>query len=55
MQAGCITCHSGVAVGGSMFQKFGMTVDYRTLTKSKANDEGKKQITKKEEDKDFLK
>lgn len=55
MEAGCITCHSGVAVGGSMLQKFGMTLDYRTLTKSKLNDEGKKQVSKLEDDKDFFK
>ena len=32
-----------------------MTVDYRTLTKNKANDEGKKADYKKRRDKDFFK
>lgn len=52
---GCIACHSGVALGGSSFQKFGVFGDYRTYTKSKTNDEGRKKITKQEADKDFFK
>lgn len=52
---GCIACHSGVALGGSSFQKFGVFGDYRTFTMSKTNDEGRKKITKQEADKDFFK
>lgn len=52
---GCIACHAGPVLGGSMFQKFGVFGDYRTFTKSKVNDEGRKKITKLESDKDFFK
>jgi cytochrome c peroxidase len=55
MDVGCITCHIGQGLGGSMFQKFGVHADYRTFTKSTVNDEGRKQHTKVEGDKDFFK
>ena len=55
VKSGCISCHSGMLVGGSMFQKFGMANDYRPLTGSKGNDEGRKAVTKRDEDKDFFK
>jgi cytochrome c peroxidase len=55
VKTGCISCHSGMLVGGSMFQKFGMANDYRPLTGSKGNDEGRKAVTKRDEDKDFFK
>jgi len=55
MDVGCTTCHTGVNVGGDMFQKFGLNVDYRTLTKSKVNDEGRKGVTNLEADKDMFK
>jgi cytochrome c peroxidase len=53
---GCGGCHSGVTVGGQMFQKFGVTADYWTLTGSKevelfkGRDKGKFQDTKNEAD-----
>jgi cytochrome c peroxidase len=53
---GCGGCHSGVTVGGQMYQKFGVTADYWTLTGSKENDilkgrdKGRFHDTKKEED-----
>ncbi len=55
MDVGCTTCHAGAGVGGAMFQKFGVYADYRTFTKSKVNDEGKKKESKQEADKDFFK
>ncbi len=55
MDAGCITCHNGPAVGGTMMQKFALFGDYRELTHSKGNDEGLKKQTKKESDKDMFK
>ncbi len=55
MQVGCIQCHIGVGVGGGLFQKFGLYVDYRTLTHSTTNDEGKKKLTNQESDKDVFK
>ena len=35
MAIGCSGCHSGVLVGGQMYQKFGLTQDYWNLTGSK--------------------
>jgi cytochrome c peroxidase len=37
---GCINCHNGVAVGGGMFQKFGVYEDYWKETKSAKLDSG---------------
>ncbi|MBS1601477.1 MAG: c-type cytochrome, partial [Bacteroidetes bacterium] len=48
-------CHNGVGVGGGIFQKFGLVTDYRTLTHSQMNDEGRKQVTHNEQDKDVFK
>ncbi|HWA11574.1 MAG TPA: cytochrome c peroxidase, partial [Burkholderiales bacterium] len=56
MATGCAGCHNGVTVGGTMFQKFGITADYWTLTGSqeidlfKGRDRGKFQDTKDEAD-----
>lgn len=53
--SGCTSCHNGVDIGGGTMQKFGLVTDYRTLTHSKINDEGRKQVTRKEQDKDLFK
>lgn len=53
--AGCTSCHNGVDIGGGIMQKFGLVTDYRTLTMSQSNDEGRKQVTNKEQDKDVFK
>jgi len=56
MSFGCSGCHSGVTVGGQMYQKFGLTQDYWELTGSKeidifkARDKGRFQDTKNESD-----
>jgi cytochrome c peroxidase len=56
MSFGCAGCHSGITVGGQMYQKFGLTQDYWTLTGSveielfKARDKGRFQDTKNEAD-----
>lgn len=56
INTGCAGCHSGVTVGGQMYQKFGITQDYWTLTGStekeifKGRDKGRFQDTKKDED-----
>ncbi|AEV99619.1 cytochrome-c peroxidase [Niastella koreensis] len=55
VQSGCTGCHNGVGVGGGTLQKFGLVTDYRTLTNSQMSDEGKKQVTHKEQDKDVFK
>lgn len=54
-ESGCTSCHNGVGAGGGIMQKFGLVTDYRTLTKSQANDEGRKQVTHKDQDKDVFK
>ena len=48
---GCVACHSGVAVGGQMMQKFGLYGNYWEHTKSKNIDNGLYDITKNEADK----
>ena len=56
MSIGCAGCHNGVVVGGQMYQKFGLTQDYWTLTGSqevelfKGRDKGRFQDTKNEAD-----
>jgi cytochrome c peroxidase len=55
INTGCPSCHHGVAVGGSTLQRFGIVTDYRSLTKSKINDEGRETVTKKPADKDVFK
>lgn len=50
MDNGCVTCHSGVAIGGQMMQKFGVYGGYASLTKSKKIDKGLYDRTKKEGD-----
>lgn len=48
---GCVTCHSGVAIGGQMLQKFGVYGDYWDYTRSKNIDLGRYEVTKDENDK----
>ncbi|MCB9262829.1 MAG: cytochrome-c peroxidase [Flavobacteriales bacterium] len=55
VKVGCTACHNGSLMGGNMFQKFGVYSDYRTLTNSKVNDEGRKKVTNQEADKDMFK
>jgi cytochrome c peroxidase len=55
MDKGCIACHSGIALGGSTFQKFGIYGDYWKETKSAKIDEGKSTVTKNPSDKSFFK
>ncbi|MCL2075442.1 MAG: cytochrome-c peroxidase [Betaproteobacteria bacterium] len=52
---GCIACHQGVNVGGNIFQKFGVMLDYfadRPITKA---DLGRFNVTGREEDKHVFK
>jgi len=44
VETGCTTCHMGVTVGGSMFQKLGLVKPYET------EDEGRKAVTGKDAD-----
>lgn len=55
MDKGCITCHIGVALGGSFFQKFGLYGDYWELTKSENIDHGLYDLTGKDSDKFMFK
>lgn len=45
VNVGCTNCHSGVAVGGNMIQKFGVFHDYWTYTQSNHIDQGKMNVT----------
>ena len=48
---GCISCHNGVNIGGNLYQKMGVMKEYKT----KLNNLGRYNVTKKEEDKYFFK
>ena len=47
---GCVSCHSGISLGGESLQKFGVYGNYWELTKSKNIDKGLFDITKKPDD-----
>ena len=49
IKLGCPTCHTGVAVGGSVFQKLGLVKEYPGLT-----DNGRFDATKDEKDKHYF-
>lgn len=51
IEVGCVSCHNGTLVGGTMYQKFGIYEPYWKYTKSESIDEGRYAVTKKEEDK----
>ena len=55
MDNGGITCHSGIAIGGQMMQKFGVYSNYWEATKSKKIDNGLFDRTKIETDKYLFK
>lgn len=55
VEAGCTTCHNGVGIGGGTLQRFGLVTDYRSLTRSRLNDEGRKAVTQYAADKDVFK
>ena len=55
LDVGCTNCHNGAAVGGNMLMKFGVHEDFRRLTGSSASDEGRKQVTGAEADRDLFK
>lgn len=46
VDTGCAACHNGVAVGGGMYQKFGLKEDYWNETRSKVIDKGRFDVTK---------
>jgi len=55
-QYGCIACHSGVNIGGHMYQKMGLVHDYfKDRGNISKEDYGRYNVTKKEADKHFFK
>src|SRR5215472_904814 len=46
IKTGCAACHSGVGIGGGMYQKFGILEDYWTATGSQTIDKGRADVTK---------
>ena len=55
LDSGCVACHNGVGVGGGTLQKFGFFTDYRTLTHSRVDDQGRFKVTGVKSDKDVFK
>lgn len=56
IDAGCTTCHNGIAVGGSIFQKFPLYGDeYMSFTGSTREDRGMMEVSQKESDKFIFK
>lgn len=49
VQTGCVTCHLGPTVGGTMYQRIGLVVPYET------SDLGRMDVTKSETDKHMFK
>jgi cytochrome c peroxidase len=47
---GCAACHSGALLGGTTYQRFGLTADYWTATGSEVADEGRFALTGEEGD-----
>jgi cytochrome c peroxidase len=50
IDTGCIACHSGAGIGGALYRKFGVHLDYWKATQSKEIDKGRFDITKNESD-----
>lgn len=54
IDVGCAGCHNGPLLGGTSFQRFGLTRDYWTLTGSASPDPGRYAMTKKEADRNVF-
>jgi len=52
---GCVSCHQGVAVGGNMFQRFGVMDDYFKGRPPAKADQGRFNVTRLEEDRHVFK
>ncbi len=50
INTGCIACHEGVGVGGTMYRKFGVMEDYWKATGSQIIDKGRVDVTKAPDD-----
>lgn len=55
LNSGCANCHNGAGMGGETMVKFGLFTDYRTLTRSRVDDQGRMSVTGKKGDKDVFK
>lgn len=55
INTGCITCHTGSLLGGSMYQKFGVYGNYWDYTKSEKIDDGRFTVTGSEGDRYLFK
>jgi cytochrome c peroxidase len=55
IDAGCAACHNGVGIGGGSMEQFGIYTDYRTLTHSRLDDEGRLLVTGENADRDVFK
>lgn len=55
LDLGCAQCHRGALLGGGSFEKFGVTGDYRELTRSTISDSGRLDVTQAESDRDVFK
>jgi cytochrome c peroxidase len=55
IDAGCAACHNGVGIGGGSMEQFGIYTDYRTLTRSRLDDEGRLLVTGDNADRDVFK
>ena len=51
IETGCISCHSGVVLGGQQLQKFGLYGDYWEFTKSQTVDRGVLEVSQLASDK----
>jgi len=50
IDTGCVACHGGVGIGGSLLKKFGLTEDYWKSTGSQIIDKGRFDVTHNEAD-----
>jgi cytochrome c peroxidase len=50
INTGCVACHGGFGIGGAMYRKFGLHMDYWTATGSKEIDKGRFDVTKDQSD-----
>jgi cytochrome c peroxidase len=50
INTGCVACHSGGGVGGTLYRKFGLHMDYWKATGSIEIDKGRFDVTKKQSD-----
>lgn len=51
---GCIACHTGINLGGSTFQKFGLVQPYWEHISDEKRDTGREEVTHKPEDRYFF-